>query len=99
MQPIAHEKLCGVITHYGIGIGLAVAYVLGWVFMVEGPVLTFWTLIYGVATTMASWFFVYPSMGLGMFGRLSPDGIRASLSSLANHLFFGMGMAVSFLLV
>ena len=99
MQPIAHEKLYGVITHYGIGIGLATAYVLGWFFMVEGPVSAFWALIYGVATTMASWFFVYPSMGLGMFGRLSPDRIRAALSSLANHLFFGMGMAVSLLIV
>jgi len=24
----------------------------------------------------------------------SPEGIRAPLSSLANHLFFGIGMAV-----
>jgi len=99
MQPIANEKLYGVITHYGIGVGLAAAYVLGWDFLVEGPVSAFWTLIYGVATTAASWFFVDASMGLGMFGRLSPDGIRATLSSLANHLFFGMGMAVSFLIV
>ena len=78
--------------------GLAVAYVLGWVFLVEGPVSAFWALVYGVFTTLASWFFVYPSMGLGMFGRLSPEGIRATLSSLANHLFFGVGMAVSIVL-
>ena len=99
MQPMANEKFYGVITHYGIGVGLAAAFVVGWGFFVEGPVSAFWALVYGVATTVASWFFVYPSMGLGMCGRRSPDGIRASLSSLANHLFFGMGMAVSLLLI
>jgi hypothetical protein len=38
-------------------------------------------------------------MGLGVFGRRSPDGIKAPLSSLANHLFFGVGMAVAVALV
>ena len=99
MQQVAYEKIYGYITHYGIGVGLATAYVLGWVLLVESPVSAFWALIYGVATTVASWFFVYPSMGLGMFGRLSPDGFRATISSLANHLFFGMGMAASLLIV
>jgi len=57
--------------------------------------LVIWALIYGVATTVASVFFVYPSMGLGVFGWRSPEGIKAPLSSLANHFFFGLGMAVS----
>ena len=52
-------------------------------------------LIYGVATTVAFVFFVYPSMGLGVFGWRSPEGIKAPLSSLANHFFFGLGMADS----
>jgi hypothetical protein len=34
-------------------------------------------------------------MGLGAFGRRSPEGIRAPLSSLANHFFFGVGMAIA----
>jgi hypothetical protein len=54
-----------------------------------------WALAYGVATTAASVLLVYPSMGLGAFGRRSPEGLRAPLSSLANHLFFGAGMAVA----
>ena len=44
-------------------------------------------------------FFVFPSMGLGVFGRRSPEGIRSPLSSLANHLFYGVGMAVAVALV
>ena len=94
MEEVANEMLYGYITHYTIGVGFAVPYVLGWDLLVGGPVSPLWTLAYGVATTVASLFFVYPSMGLGVCGRRSPEGIRAPLSSLANHLFYGVGMAV-----
>jgi uncharacterized membrane protein YeaQ/YmgE (transglycosylase-associated protein family) len=95
MKQVANEMLYGYVTHYTIGVGLAVPYVLGWDLLVGGPASPGWALAYGVATTVASLFLVYPSMGLGVFGRRSPDGIRAPLSSLANHLFYGMGMAVA----
>jgi uncharacterized membrane protein YeaQ/YmgE (transglycosylase-associated protein family) len=95
MEEVANEMLYGYITHYTIGVGFAVPYVLGWDLLVGGPVSPLWTLAYGVATTVASLFFVYPSMGLGVCGRRSPEGIRAPLSSLANHLFYGVGMAVA----
>jgi uncharacterized membrane protein YeaQ/YmgE (transglycosylase-associated protein family) len=98
MVPVAKEKLYGYATHHIIGIGFAVVYVFCWEHMVGGPVSPTWALVYGVFTTLASWFLVYPSMGLGVFGRLSPEGIRTTLSSLANHLFFGVGMAVSIVL-
>jgi len=94
MEEVANEMLYGYITHYTIGVGFAIPYVLGWDLLVGGPVSPLWTLAYGVATTVASLFFVYPSMGLGVCGRRSPEGIRAPLSSLANHLFYGVGMAV-----
>jgi hypothetical protein len=95
IEPVANERLFGYITHYTIGVGLAIIYVFGWDLLVGGPASPSWALAYGVATTVASWFFVYPSMGLGVFGRRSPDGIKGPLSSLANHLFYGMGMAVA----
>ena len=95
MEQVANEVLYGYIAHYTIGVGLAVIYVLGWDFLVGGPTSPLWALAYGVATTVASLFIVFPSMGLGMFGKRSPEGIRSSLSSLANHLFFGVGMAVT----
>jgi hypothetical protein len=53
---------------------------------------------YGLLTTVASWFFVYPSMELGPLGLRWPEGAKAPLSSLANHLFFGVGMAVGIVL-
>jgi len=95
IEPVANEILNGYITHYTIGVVLALAYVLGWDLLVGGPASPAWALAYGVATTLASLFFVYPSMGLGMFGRRSPEGIRSPLSSLANHFFYGVGMAVA----
>jgi hypothetical protein len=45
---------------------LAVTYVLGWDLLVGGPASPVWALAYGVATTVASHFFVFPSMGLGV---------------------------------
>ena len=99
MKQVANELLYGYITHYTIGVGLAAPYVLGWNLLVGGPASPLWAVAYGVATTVASHFFVLPSMGLGVFGRRSPEGIRLALSSLANHLFYGVGIAVGIALV
>jgi len=99
MEQVENEVLYGYVTHYAIGVGLAVPYLLGWDLLVGGPASPVWALAYGVATTVASYFFVFPSMGLGVLGRRSPEGIRAPLSSLANHLFYGVGIAVAVALV
>jgi uncharacterized membrane protein YeaQ/YmgE (transglycosylase-associated protein family) len=89
----------GYLTHYAIGVALALIYVFGWEFLVAGPPSPAWALAYGVATTIASLFFVYPSMGFGVCGLRSPDGMKAPLSSFANHLYFGVGMAVGIALM
>ena len=99
MQQVSNENLYGYIAHYTIGVGLAIPYVLAWDLLVGGPLSPAWTLAYGVATTVASHFLVFPSMGLGVFGRRSPEGIKSALSSLANHLFYGLGMALAVALV
>ena len=95
MSEVANEMLYGYVTHYAIGVGLAVAYVLAWDLLVGGPASAAWALAYGILTTAASLFIVYPSMGLGVFGRRSSEGIRSPLSSLTNHVFYGVGMAVA----
>ena len=83
------------VTHYAIGVGLSIPFMLGWDLLVGGPASPVWAFVYGVATTAASLFFVYPSMGFGMFGLRSPEGIKSPLSSLANHMFFGVGIAIA----
>ena len=95
MQQVANERLFGYITHYAIGVGLAIPFVFCWGIFAERLPPPIWAITYGVATTVASVFFVYPSMGLGVFGWRSPEGIKAPLTSLANHFFFGLGMAVA----
>ena len=95
MKQVANEAFYGYITHYAIGVCLSIPFFLGWGLLVGGLASPVWTLAYGVTTTAASVFFVYPSMGLGVFGKRSPDGMKAPLSSLANHFFFGVGMAVA----
>lgn len=99
MNQVSNELFFGYISHYAIGIALALPYVFGWHLFIGGPVSVIWTIAYGILTTVASWFLVYPSMGLGVCGRLSPEGIKASLSSLANHLFYGVGMTIGIALV
>jgi uncharacterized membrane protein YeaQ/YmgE (transglycosylase-associated protein family) len=93
MAEVASEALLGYVAHYTIGVAFAVPYVLGWHALLGGPASPGWAVAYGIATTVASWFLVYPSMGFGAFGRWSPDGLKASLSPLVNHLLFGLGMA------
>lgn len=94
MDETPGERSVGVLTHYAIGVGLAVPFVVGWDLFVGGPAPPGSAALYGVATTVASWFFVYPSMGFGVLGMRSPEGLKAPLSSLANHLFYGLGLAV-----
>ena len=93
MQQVENELCYGYLAHFAIGIGLAFPYLLGWHFLIGGPASPAWALVYGVGTTIVSYFYVYPCLGLGLFGRRSPDGIKAPLSSLANHLFYGIGLA------
>ncbi len=99
MKQVSKEKLYGYLTHYSIGIGLALIFIIGWEIIVGGYPSPVWILLYGIATTVASVFFVYPCMGYGILGLRSPEGIKSTFSSLANHLFFGIGMAVAVALV
>jgi hypothetical protein len=92
MKHAENELFYGYVTHYTIGMSLALPYVLGWDRLVGGPASPIWAVVYGVGTTVAAYFFVLPCMGWGVFGRLSPEGIRLPLSNLGNHLFYGVGL-------
>jgi hypothetical protein len=99
MEQVPNEVIYGYFAHFAIGVILAVPFVLGWYLWVGGPASPIWAVFYGFATTAASFFFVYPSMGLGLFGWRSPQRIRAFVTPLANHLFYGVGLAVGVALV
>ena len=99
MERVPSEILYGYLTHLSIGVGLAVPFVLGWDLWIGEPASPAWAVLYGIATTVASFCFVYPSIGLGLFGRRSPERIRSFITPLANHLFYGVGLAVGIVLV
>ena len=96
---IPNETFFGFAAHYLIGISLALPYIFGWDLLVGGPASPFWAIVYGVASTAGSFFLIYPSMGLGAFGKHAPEGIKAAVSSLANHTYYGAGMALWLVLI
>jgi hypothetical protein len=98
-----HECIAGWITHYSIGIMLAV----GLVVLTSGEWLVRPTLgvalPYGIATVVFPFFLLQPSLGLGVASSRAPNPTQARLKSLATHTVFGIGlylwgMAVSRLL-
>lgn len=99
MEEVPYEWAAGVATHYWIGVGLAIPYLLGWKLFASGPASPGLAILYGIGTTGASWFLVYPSMGFGPLGLRSPEGWKAAQSSLCNHLFYGLGLAVGLLVM
>ena len=99
MKQVPNEVIYGWIAHYAIGVGLAVPFVVGWEYWVGGPASPAWAVAYGIATAVVSFFFVYPSMGLGVCGRRSSERVKAFITPLANHLFYGVGLAVGVALV
>lgn len=94
MKTVSHEVFIGYITHCAIGIMLAIPYVLIWDNIFSSPPSVYHTIAYGISATIASWFFVFPAMGFGVLGLKSPEGLKATFSSLANHLFYGIGLAM-----
>jgi hypothetical protein len=99
MEPVAGEKFLGYVAHHGIGVGLAIPFIFFCEYFAGGPVQPTWAIPYGLATTIASWFLVYPAMGFGVCGWRSPDGPKAIFSPLANHLFYGVGLALGLALI
>jgi hypothetical protein len=99
MEHVSNEMIYGYLMHFGIGVGLAVPFILIWGLLFGNIVPPLWAFLYGVSTTAASFFFVYPSMGLGLCGMKSPEKIKAFISPLANHFFYGIGLALGVVIV
>jgi hypothetical protein len=99
MPQSSSELIYGYVTHYTIGMVLAITYLIGWDLLIGGPASLEWAVLYGVATTAVAYFVLFPSIGLGVCGRHSPHGIKLPLSTLTNHLFYGLGVAAGIALL
>ena len=90
-----YECRVGWTTHYLIGIGFALLFVLlapdGWL---TRPTLLP-ALVFGVVTVLVPFFTMQPSFGLGIAASKTPNPNRARLKSLGTHAVFGLGLYVS----
>ena len=90
--PKPYECQVGWITHYTIGISLAIVFVTvispNWI---DSPTLMP-AVLYGLATVVFPLFVLQPALGLGIASARTPNPAKARLKSLATHLVFGIGM-------
>ncbi len=91
---LKNEMLTTWISHYLIGIALAGVY-LG--LELQEPAIrdSAWIpLIFGIATVVLPWFWLYPSMGLGVLASKAPRKSPYIITSLVNHTNFGLGFLI-----
>jgi hypothetical protein len=89
---LAAEGRTALIGHYLIGIILAIVYVAGAPALGLNPGSIAVAVGYGLATCVFPWFMVYPALGFGAFGRQGPSELKLTVSSVWNHLFYGLGL-------
>lgn len=86
------ECVLGWITHYTIGVTLALLFVS----IVSGDWLRQPTLmpalLYGIVTVVFPFFVLQPSLGLGVASSKTRNPTQARLKSLATHTVFGIGL-------
>jgi hypothetical protein len=89
---LKYEKSVALLSHYLIGIVLAGFYLL---LELKEPAIRhqLWMpLIFGIATVLLPWLWLYPSIGLGFLASKSPKKSPYIVASLVNHTNFGLGL-------
>ena len=85
------EKTMTFFPHYVIGIGLAGIY-LFLEMQLPGLRHQLWApIIFGIATVLLPWFWLYPSIGLGFMASKEQSKSPYIVTSLINHTNFGIG--------
>jgi hypothetical protein len=92
--PKPFECAVGWISHYTIGVALALVFVVtasgGWL---ARPTLLP-AVLYGIVTVVFPFFVLQPSFGLGIAASRTPEPAQARLKSLVTHTVFGVGLYV-----
>lgn len=85
------ECTVGWITHYTIGVVLALVFVFASGDWLARPTLLP-ALLYGMGTVVFPFFILQPSFGLGIASSKTPNPTQARLKSLMTHAVFGVGL-------
>jgi len=89
-----NEKLWALIAHYLIGIALAGIYLFSEVIVPEIRDQLYMPLLFGLATTVLPWFWLYPSIGIGFIASKTSNRSAYIKTSLINHTDFGLGLTL-----
>lgn len=95
---INYEISATLLSHYLIGIALAGIYLF---LELKFPAIRhqLWgPLIFGIATVLLPWLWLYPSIGLGFLASKAPKKSPYIVASLVNHTDFGLGLMTWILL-
>jgi len=91
---LKNEKLWYFISHYLIGIVLAGIYLF---LELNEPIIRnqIWMpLLYGIVTVILPWFWLLPSIGLGIMASKSSNRSLVIRTNLVNHTNFGLGLFI-----
>jgi hypothetical protein len=91
---LKNEKLWCLISHYLIGIALAGAYLALVLNMALIREQTWMSLVFGIATVCFPWFWLLPSIGIGIMASKSPNRSQIIRTNLVNHTNFGLGLFI-----
>jgi hypothetical protein len=92
------EKLWCIISHYLIGIALAGVYLVldSNIAFINDQI--WMSLVFGIATVCFPWFWLLPSIGIGIMASNSPNRSQIIKTNLLNHTNFGLGLLLWILL-
>ena len=97
--PEPNELRVGWCVHYAVSVGYAVVF---YAMMVVVPVFKptlIDGLVFGALSVVVPWFYFIPCMGKGMMARYTATPVKICAVALANHLVYGVAMAISMGLV
>lgn len=93
-SPRRFECIAGWVSHYTIGIVLALVFLaLAPADWLQRPTILH-ALLYGVGTVVFPLFFLQPALGFGIASSKTPKPAQARLKSLVTHFVFGVGLYV-----
>ena len=91
---LKNEKLWCLISHYLIGIALAGTYLVLDLKVALIHELVWMPLVFGIATVCFPWFWLLPSIGIGVMASKSPNRSLIIRTNLINHTNFGIGLFI-----
>ncbi|OFZ18457.1 MAG: hypothetical protein A2X94_00490 [Bdellovibrionales bacterium GWB1_55_8] len=93
-NPVKHESLIGIASHYGIGVALGILYFWLAAQLAFSPADILTAIAYGTMTDVFPFLLMFPAMGFGFFALKAPPGAPLFRTAIWNHLVYGLTLGV-----